>query len=214
MKINRTGARIVSIAVAAISTAHGAASTAWEMNTWSDFLRGRFQGVALTRDGQLRLGPRTSTLFSDGQSVIWSATEGPDGTIYLGTGHKGRVIAVKAGAAPKVVLEAPQAEVFAVAAAPNGTIYAATSPDGKIYQIQNGKATEYFDPKERYICRLPSRRTARCTRVQVSRVRFMRFAPAGASCTTRPARRTSLRSPLTRRATCLPAAIRTVCSIA
>lgn len=151
MKINRTGARIVSVAIAAVSTAFGAASTAWEMNTWSDFLRGRFQGVALTRDGQLRLGPRTSTLFSDGQSVIWSATEAPDGTIYLGTGHRGRVIAVKAGTAPKVVLEAPQAEVFAVAAAPNGTVYAATSPDGKIYQIQNGKATEYFDPKERYI---------------------------------------------------------------
>src|SRR5947209_7268743 len=30
-------------------------------------------------------------------------------------------------------------------------LYAASSPDGKIYRIENGKASEYFDPKMKYI---------------------------------------------------------------
>ena len=32
-----------------------------------------------------------------------------------------------------------------------GVVYAASSPDGKIYRIENGKASEYFDPKTKYI---------------------------------------------------------------
>ena len=46
---------------------------------------------------------------------------------------------------------ADRPEVFALAAGPQGVVYAASSPDGKIYKIQSGKATEYFDPKAKYI---------------------------------------------------------------
>ena len=44
--------------VAAIATSLGAATTAtWEMNTYQDLLKGRFQGISLDRDGRLTLAP-------------------------------------------------------------------------------------------------------------------------------------------------------------
>ncbi|MFM8440451.1 MAG: hypothetical protein ACKN97_04095, partial [Acidobacteriota bacterium] len=42
--------------------------------------------------------------------------------------------------------------VSALAAAPQGGLFAATSPDGKVYRIdREGKASIYFEPKEKYI---------------------------------------------------------------
>ena len=42
--------------------------------------------------------------------------------------------------------------VTALAIGRGGELFAATSPDGKVYRIDStGKATVYFDPKEKYI---------------------------------------------------------------
>ncbi|MFN3324020.1 MAG: hypothetical protein ACK5AZ_11035 [Bryobacteraceae bacterium] len=129
-----------------------AASTAtWELNNYQDFLRGRFQGVSLTRDGRLMLAPDTETVFSSGQPAIWSAAQAPDGSVYLGTGHRGRLYRVDSSGKSTLVWTADEPEIFAVAVDKKGVVYAATSPGGKIYCIQNGAATEYFSPGARYI---------------------------------------------------------------
>jgi sugar lactone lactonase YvrE len=129
-----------------------AATTAtWEMNTYQDFLKGRFQGISLDRDGRLTLAPKLETVFSSGQPTIWSIARGPDGSIYAGTGHRGRVYRIKPSGASELVWTADQPEVFAVAVDPSGVLYAATSPDGKVYRIEQGKSTEFFAPKAKYI---------------------------------------------------------------
>jgi len=64
-------------------------TTAWEMNTFADFIRGRFDAVSLTRDGRLSLAPKLDTIFSSDQPVIWSVAQAPDGTLYAATGHRG-----------------------------------------------------------------------------------------------------------------------------
>ncbi|MGI8745176.1 MAG: hypothetical protein ACR2NN_21905 [Bryobacteraceae bacterium] len=128
-----------------------ATTTTWEMNTYQDFLRGRFSGVALDRDGKLTLAPRLSTLFSSGQPAVWSIAQANDGSVFLGTGHRGRVYRVDKSGASSLVWSAEQSEVFAVALDPAGALYAATSPDGKVFRIDNGKATEVFAPKTKYI---------------------------------------------------------------
>ena len=133
------------------ASAWAASSTAWEMTTWQDFQRGKFSSVSLTRDGRLTLAPAVSTLYSDGQSVVWSAAQASDGTIYFGTGHKGSVVKLDPAGKTSVIWSAPEPEVFAVAVDARGAVYAATSPDGKVYKIENGKASEYFNPKEKYI---------------------------------------------------------------
>ena len=126
-------------------------STSWESNTFSDFIKGRFQGISLTRDGRLTPAPALQTLASTGDAGIWSVAAAPDGTLYFATGHRGRVYQLKPGGQPTVIFTASQPEIFAIALDPQGRLYAATSPNGKIYRIENGKTAELFDPKAKYI---------------------------------------------------------------
>lgn len=128
----------------------GSAAT-WESNTYSDFLKGRFLGVSLTRDGRLTLAPRLETIAETGEAGVWSLAAAADGAVYFSTGHRGRVYRWKPGEKPALLWSAPQPEVFALALDAKGALYAASSPDGKIWRIENGKAEEYFDPKEKYI---------------------------------------------------------------
>ena len=129
-----------------------AATTAtWEMNSYQDFLRGRLNGLSLTRDGRLVLGPKLDTLFTSDQPQIWAVATAPDGSLYVGTGNRGRLFRIDASGKSSVVWTADQPEIFAVAVDPKGVVYAGTSPDGKVYRIENGKTAEYFDPGARYI---------------------------------------------------------------
>lgn len=128
-----------------------ATSTTWEMNTYQDFLKGRFTGVSLDQNGKLTLAPKLETVFSSGQPVIWSVAPAPDGSFYAGTGHRGRVYRVSSSGTGTLVWTADEPEVFAVAVDSAGVVYAATSPDGKVYRIDKGKATELFAPKTKYI---------------------------------------------------------------
>ncbi len=129
--------------------ASGTAS--WEMNSFSDFIRGRFTGISLSREGRLSLAPRLDTVFTSDQPVIWSVAEGPDGSLYAATGNRGRIYRIDGAGKAALLWTADKPEVFAIAVARDGAVYAGTSPDGKVYRIENGTATEFFDPHERYI---------------------------------------------------------------
>jgi sugar lactone lactonase YvrE len=108
-------------------------------------------GLSVGPDGRLFPGPRLDTVFSSDQAQIWSVAPAPDGSLYLGTGNRGRLIKVDASGNGTVIWNSDQPEIFAVAVDRAGIVYAGTSPDGKVYRIENGKATEYFTPGERYI---------------------------------------------------------------
>ena len=126
-------------------------STTWEMNAYSDFIRGHFDGISLSRDGQLTLGPKLDTVFTSDQPVIWSVAEASDGTIYAGTGNRGRVYKIDRAGKSSLLWTASEPEIFAIALGRDGAVYAGTSPNGKVYRIENGAATEYFAPQARYI---------------------------------------------------------------
>jgi len=133
--------RLGIVCLLSISYLHAATTTTWEMNTYQDFLKGRFTGVSLDRDGKLMLAPKLETVFSSGQPVIWSIAAAPDGSFYVGTGHRGRVYRIDSSGASNLIWTADQPEVFAVAVDASGVLYAATSPDGKVYRIEKGKAS-------------------------------------------------------------------------
>lgn len=126
-------------------------TTAWEMNSYNDFVRGRFQGISLSREGRITLAPKVDTVFSSDQPVIWSVAEAPDGSLYAATGNRGRVYRIDKAGKSTLLWTAEQPEVFAIAVDRKGIVYAGTSPDGKVYRIENGKAAEYFAPHARYI---------------------------------------------------------------
>ncbi len=131
--------------------AHPAGTATWEMNNYRDFVLGRFAGVSLDRDGRLRLAPKLDTLFSSDQPVIWSVAQANDGTLYAGTGHRGRLFRIDRAGKGELLWTADQPEIFAVALDPKGVLYAATSPNGSVYRIQDGQAAEFFSPRAAYI---------------------------------------------------------------
>ena len=83
--------------------------------------------------------------------MIWSVAQAPDGSIYLATGHRGRLYKVTPAGASSLVWTSDQPEIFAVTVDAHGAVYAGTAPDGKVYRIENGKAKEVFAPKAKYI---------------------------------------------------------------
>ncbi len=129
-----------------------ASSTAfWELSSYTEFLKGKFEHVAVSRDGVLSVAPALDTVFLSGQAYLWSLARSADGTIYAGTGNHGRLYRINQSGKGELIWTAPQPEIFAVAAGANGIVYAGTSPHGRIFRIENGKAAEYFDPKAAYI---------------------------------------------------------------
>jgi sugar lactone lactonase YvrE len=131
--------------------AFASGTTTWEMNSYSDFIRGRFSGISLGRDGRVTLAPKVDPVFASDQPAIWSIARGPDGTLYAATGNRGRVYKIDSAGKSTLLWTAEQPEVFAIAVDRKGVVYAGTSPDGAVYRIEDGKATEYFAPKSRYI---------------------------------------------------------------
>lgn len=131
--------------------AQASQTTTWEMAGAKDFLKGTMRGVAVSWDGLLRPGLRRMEVASPEQPVIWSAVRAPDGTVYLGTGYRGAIYAVRPSGATELVWTAPEPAVFALALDAGGALFAATSPDGKVYRIQGGVATEYFNPQSQFI---------------------------------------------------------------
>jgi sugar lactone lactonase YvrE len=138
---------------AALCLSLSAATTAtWEMGSYNDFLRGKLTGLSLNRDGKLALAPRLDSIYDSEQPQVWAVARGNDGSLYLGTGHRGRVFRFEPGSRKSTLLwTSDQPEVFALAVDAKGVVYAASSPDGKIYRIENGKATEYFADAGRYV---------------------------------------------------------------
>ena len=85
-------AAAAGILLAAVAPAvFSSGTTAWEMNSYQDFVRGRFDGISLSREGRLSLAPKVETVFTSDQPVIWASPRDPMATLYAATGHRGRV---------------------------------------------------------------------------------------------------------------------------
>src|SRR5580698_11300988 len=84
--------RALLLTALAASISFAATTATWELNGYQDFLRGRMSGLSITRDGRLIAGPRVDTVFSSDQAQIWSVAAAPDGSLYLGTGNRGRLL--------------------------------------------------------------------------------------------------------------------------
>jgi hypothetical protein len=139
------------VALLCSSIACAATTQTWELSSYQDFLRGKLAGLSLTQDGRLVAGARVDTVFNSDQAEIWTVLPARDGSLYIGTGHRGRVYKIDAQGKSSLVWTSDQPEIFALAIDSKGVLYAGTSPDGKVYRIENGKAAEYFNPQSRYI---------------------------------------------------------------
>ena len=52
--MRRAGAVVTAVTLLCGACAFAASTTTWEMNSYQDFVRGRFSGISLDRDGRMR----------------------------------------------------------------------------------------------------------------------------------------------------------------
>ncbi len=124
----------------------------WETNSRAELLNGEARGVSITDAGALMLAPRFTQVFDTEQAYVWSTAIDQTGTVYLGTGHDGKIFRVGADGKGSLLYDAAELDATALVVGRDGALYAGTSPDGKVYRIgADGRAEVYFDPPDKYI---------------------------------------------------------------
>jgi hypothetical protein len=114
--------------------------------------KGNADGVALAEGGALGIGPQLTLAADTGQPYVWSSAAEADGTVYLGTGHEGRVYIVPPGGPTRQLFDADELDVTALAVDGRGNLFVATSPEGRIYRVaRDGTWKIWFDPPDKYI---------------------------------------------------------------
>src|SRR4051794_2194934 len=113
---------LASVCALLVPAAFPSGTATWELNSYNAFIRGKFQGISLSREGRLSLSPKVDTLFSTDQPVIWALAQGPDGTLYAATGHRGRLYRIEAAGKSTLLWTADQPEIFALAVDRSGVV--------------------------------------------------------------------------------------------
>ena len=140
------------MAVGALSLAASAAtSTVWEVNGFSDFLKGRLINLSLTADGILQPGPAVRWSTSLNQPALWALAAAPDGVLFGATGHSGKVYRIAADGKSSLAWSAPQSEVFALACDAKGILFAGSSPNGSVYRMEGANVRELWRSPAKYI---------------------------------------------------------------
>lgn len=135
--------RLLLAVVALLGALNAASPATWELSQYADFLKGKLRGFSLTRDGSLVAGPQTEAVLDTGEAALWSVAAAADGTVYLGTGGKGRIYRVAANTnKPELWAQLEAPHVFAMAVEANGSLLAAASPGGKIYRISSATGSK------------------------------------------------------------------------
>lgn len=123
----------------------------WELLRFEDFMRGRLQSLRLSSEGWLSLSLKGETSTGPSEEFYLSAVTSPDGTIYLGTGHNGRIYRIRRGQS-ELYFQCQEMDVTSLALDSKGVLYAGTSPNGKIYRVTGpAQGSTFFDPEEKYI---------------------------------------------------------------
>jgi hypothetical protein len=124
----------------------------WILESFDDFIMGKFEGISVSKDGILTLSPVEEKLNAPPEEFYLSLLVNPEKIVYIGTGHKGAVYRIVPGGEPELYFKSPEMDVTCLALGPDGNLYAGTSPNGKVYKItEKGNGEEFFNPHEKYI---------------------------------------------------------------
>ncbi len=124
----------------------------WTVASPAEFLKGTSDGVFVSLEGVLSPGPAFSNRLTSTPAQIWSVAEGPDGTLWAGTGGDGKLLRLRAGPAGRNGASTRTSPTSSRSRSSGNRVYAASSPDGRVYVIEgNAAARPFFDPEEKYI---------------------------------------------------------------
>lgn len=149
----RKGIFIIFVTLFVLSqTAQGVVPRKWEIRSQQDFLKGKFDGISVSEDGQLTLSLREEKREGPPEEFFLSSVFSPDGTAYLGTGHGGKIYRISTTGNIDLYFKVPEMDIYCLALDKKGILYVGTSPNGKIYKItEKGEGGPFFNPPEKYI---------------------------------------------------------------
>ncbi len=124
----------------------------WRQTSYSDFEKGKADGVAVRSDGMLMAAPRFAQFADPNIAYLWSLRLDSQGRLYAAGGSNARVVRFDAAGKPTTVFESTELVAQDIVLDAKNNLYVATSPDGKIYRVTlDGRKSVFFDPKTRYI---------------------------------------------------------------
>lgn len=125
-------------------SAGGVEPIVWRDQSHRSFLRGKADGVSITRDGTVLLAPEVEVAADTGEDFVWALAEGRDGRLYIATGNSGKIFASSGSEAPTLLFDSPEVAIFSLAVGTDGTLFAGSSPDGIVYRVVPGREPELF----------------------------------------------------------------------
>jgi hypothetical protein len=135
-----------------VQALQGVVPQKWEVRSKDDFLKGKFDGISVSYDGMLSLSPKEEKIRGPEEEFYLSLLITPDGVLYLGTGHGGKIYRIRKGGEPELYFQVPEMGIYCLAWDRKGDLYAGTSPNGKIWKITDkNKGNIFFNPREKYI---------------------------------------------------------------
>ena len=124
----------------------------WSLAGGQDFWKGKFNGISSGAEGPLFLAAREEKKDGPAEEFYLSLVAAADGTLYLGTGHGGKVYRLAKDAPAELYFQTAEMEVTCLALDDKGVLYAGTSPNGRVYKITaKDKGDTLFNPDEKYI---------------------------------------------------------------
>ena len=108
----------------------------WTQSRFDEFEKGTPEGVQITSNGKLRVGPVAGEVVTTPSSFVWSVATDTAGTVYLATGSPATVLRIAKDGKITNLFETKAVAVQVLRMGPDGNLYAATIPDGKVYRIK------------------------------------------------------------------------------
>ncbi len=141
-----------AITLLAAQALHGVVPQKWEIRSKDEFLKGKLDGISVSYEGVLSLSPKEEEIDAPVEEFYLSHLLTPQGEIFLGTGHSGKIYKIGKNGTPELYFQVPEMDIYCLTQDRRGNLYAGTSPNGKIYKITGkDKGSAFFNPREKYI---------------------------------------------------------------
>lgn len=125
-------------------TAFASTTFFWREDTYEAFSQGKWEGVSLSRDGELSLAPKLELVADLGELYVWSMASDAEGNLYAGTGNEGKVFRISSDGKVELIFDSPEVGIQSLAVDGRGTVYAGSSPDGVVYRIPPDRPPSVF----------------------------------------------------------------------
>ena len=123
-----------------------------EHSSFEEFAAGKARGVGIDSEGVLRAAPALVRFAGLDAERVWTLADGPDGSLYAGTGDGGQVVRVRESGETDLFFDSPEIAVHAALFDRRGHLAVGTSPGGLVYRLDgDGNPALTVETGSRYV---------------------------------------------------------------